>query len=124
MIYQFRYQKDDDSFSNTTYEKMFESNNLFSIDNNTQLTGITQLGVQALPGTQLFINGISGTDDLGIIVNWTGIFEIDLSDIGGTIESLKILPAINDEGINLYQNPGNKIIVDVLYNKISKGGNK
>jgi len=42
------------------------------------------LGVRALPGTQFYING--GTNP--VIVGFTGLFEIDLTD-GGSITELK-----------------------------------
>lgn len=67
---------------------------------------ITQLGIQAPPGTKFYING-SGP----AVVGYTGLFEIDLSN-GGEIISLSFekdsLQFINN-------NPNAWLIVDIVY---------
>ena len=68
---------------------------------------ITQLGVQALPGTKMYING----SDNPAIVGFTGIFELDLTD-GGEITNL----AFDSKSIErIHNTPNASLIVDLVY---------
>lgn len=71
---------------------------------------ITQLGIQALPGTRFFLNNPSSKNN-AIIVGSTGIYELDLQGLAEII-SIKFdrqsIQAINDN-YNAY------LIVDIIY---------
>lgn len=73
---------------------------------------ITQLGVQALPGTKIYINQGSSISD-GIIIGNTGIFELDL-DGQTEITSLTV-----DAGsLSIINNNENAyLIIDTIYDK-------
>ena len=72
-----------------------------------QYVPITQLGIQAPPGTKFTLNYSS----LPIIVGFTGIFQIDLS-AGGSIEALNF----NADSVNkIAENPNSMIIIDLIY---------
>lgn len=68
---------------------------------------IVQLGVQAPPGTQFYINGNNNP----VIIGQTGLFDLDL--IGnGSLSSLKF----NRESIKrIKENDSNILIIDILY---------
>lgn len=68
---------------------------------------ITQLGIQAPPGTSFQVNG----SDSYAIVGYTGLFEIDLS-AGGEIVSLGFSPSSLDY---IAGNPNASLIVDLIY---------
>lgn len=70
---------------------------------------ISQLGIQAIPGTRFYLNN----SDMGdyIIVGQTGIFELDLSN---QTEITAIQFEMNSmEAINA--NPNANLIVDIIY---------
>ena len=68
---------------------------------------ISQLGVQAPPGTKFYLNG----NENPIIVGYTGLFEIDLTS-GGTITTIRF----DEDSINrIKENDGNILIVDMAY---------
>lgn len=68
---------------------------------------LSQLGVQAMPGTKLYLNGNSHP----IIVGFTGVLSIDLS-MGGEITSL----CFDQESIkNINDNIEAMLIVDMAY---------
>ena len=68
---------------------------------------ISQLGVQAPPGTKFYING----NDNPVIVGFTGLFEVDLTS-GGTITTL----TFDENSIKrIKENDSNILIVDMAY---------
>lgn len=113
------------SWSNISVDKMFSGINILSNnDDNGIYTNISQIGIQGAPGTRFWLNNAQQSSNSqvsqGIILNWTGIFEIDLSDIGGEINSIVFDPSSE----NLYKGPETaegiqpnnyKLIVDILY---------
>lgn len=129
-IHQFRCWPSGSSAQASAYNNI-SPDNLFSYKNilaqgtngtNSTYSQIVQLGIQGAPGTRFWLNDsrLSNNADAmqGIVLNWTGIFEIDLSDFGGEINSIIFDPASR----NLYEgdNASNyKIVIDILY----KGGN-
>lgn len=70
-------------------------------------TPITQLGIQAPPGTKFNLN----YSTLPIIVGFTGIFQIDLST-GGNIEAIKFY---SDSINKIAENSSSILIVDLIY---------
>ena len=68
---------------------------------------ITKLGIQAPPGTKFYTS-----NNLGIIIDHTGIYEIDLRDTTTTISTLYFDA---DSLINVDNMPNGSIIVDILY---------
>lgn len=72
-----------------------------------QYCPLSQLGVQAMPGTKLYINGNSNP----IIVGFTGVLSLDLS-MGGEITSLRFdQQSIKDINDNIQS----ILIVDMAY---------
>lgn len=73
---------------------------------------ITQLGIQAPPGTKFFINNT----ETPIIIGFTGLYELDLTN-GGNVTSLKF----EEDSIKRVEEHDNlMIIVDIAY---TGGGN-
>lgn len=69
-------------------------------------TPITQLGIQAPPGTKFSLNYSS----LPVIVGFTGIFQVDLS-AGGTIESI----IFDKNSIDYIEENNCMLIIDIIY---------
>lgn len=82
--------------------------------------GISQLGIQTLPGTKILINtGNSTTNETSYItVGQTGIFELDVTNLT-PITSVQVLPSSMK---NIITNPVGYIIIDTVYEDSSKGG--
>lgn len=119
-VFQFRCDPDKTmtGIENIEAGKIFTKNNILSNDNNDGLGNfynVTQLGIQGAPGTRFWLNDAqeSNNSDVatGIVLNWTGIFEIDLTGTGGEINSI----SFDSENKNLYVGQGIKLIVDILY---------
>ena len=68
---------------------------------------ISQLGISALPGTKLYLNG--GVSP--IVIGFTGLFEIDLS-AGGAITDIKVDSASIQE---IERNDSAYLIIDIAY---------
>ena len=69
---------------------------------------ITQLGIQALPGTKFYLNNSRDP----IIIGSTGIYELDLQ---GQIEITAL--SFDNRSVNAIRNNDNAyLIVDVIYN--------
>lgn len=107
-IMQFRYYNDEQDNNNQPEDlkaKDLEKgeNNIFS-----KYTPITQLGIQALPGTRFTLNrNIEGP----VIIGSTGIYELDLEGIS-KINSLDFDP----KSLKLIaDNPNAFLIIDVIY---------
>ena len=77
--------------------------------NQEQLTSITQLGVQTIPGTLLYINNAVEP----IIVGSTGIYELNLENIS-EITAL----SFHQDSIKFINNTSNiaYLVVDAIYN--------
>lgn len=68
---------------------------------------ITQLGVQAIPGTKFYING----NKYPIIIGYTGIFELN-SSLNYLVNSL----TFSEESLNLINDNDNAyLLVDFVY---------
>lgn len=82
--------------------------------------GISQLGIQTLPGTKILINtGNSTTNETSYItVGQTGIFELDVTNLT-PITSVQVLPSSMK---NIITNPVGYIIIDTVYEASSEGG--
>lgn len=107
-IMQFRYYNDEQG--NNNQPEGLKAKNLEERDNNifSKYTPITQLGIQALPGTRFFLNeNIEGP----VIIGSTGIYELDLEGIS-KINSLRF----DHKSLELIaNNPNAFLIVDVIY---------
>ena len=99
-IRQFRYYNNPSDNSPRTGLD-FQNGNWFE-----SIGPVSHLGVQATPGTRFYLNGSTQT----ISVGHTGIYEIDLGDLG-VIQSFKL--DMSSVDLNSIQKTG--IIVDVIY---------
>lgn len=118
-IMQFRYFGDSDSnsASNThTSTHLMEKNCPTSLDRQGLTAGtafdnympIIQLGVQALPGTKLYLN--SNVDP--IILGSSGMYELDLTNSSATLSSLHF----DVDSIDVINgNPDGYLLIDILY---------
>ena len=117
---------DNNDYANIKIERMFSGSNILdgSVNEEGTYVNIAQIGIQGAPGTRFWLNDAQQSSNpnalKGIVLNWTGIFEIDLSDIGGEINSIIFDPSskILYEGPETAEGikPNNyKLIVDVLY---------
>ena len=68
---------------------------------------IYKLGIQGLPGTKFYINN----NDAGVLINNTGIFELDLKD-NIVINSLLIDPQSLK---NIDNNKNSCLLIDIIY---------
>ena len=107
-IMQFRYYNDEQDNNNQPEDLKAKDlergeNNIFS-----KYTPITQLGIQALPGTRFILNeNIEGP----VIIGSTGIYELDLEGIS-KINSLRF----DSKSLDLIaKNPNAFLIIDVIY---------
>lgn len=82
--------------------------------------GISQLGIQTLPGTKILINtGENNSNETSYItIGQTGIFELDVTNLT-PITSVQVLPSSMK---NIITNPVGYIIIDTVYEDSSKGG--
>lgn len=69
---------------------------------------ITQLGIQTLPGTRLYIN----SSTIPIIVGSTGIFELDVSKTSASIASLRIEQTSMQK---IRELDNGYLIIDIIY---------
>lgn len=102
-------------FKQIIYFNETSSFNTSGVTKNTLMSGSAfedylpacQLGIQALPGTKVYLNGNANP----IIIGFTGVFSIDLS-AGGNITEITVdatsLNLINDN-INAF------LIIDIAY---------
>ena len=68
---------------------------------------ISQLGIQALPGTKFYLNG----DVKPLIIGVSGIYDLDIKN-GFRVTDLRF----SEESLNLISNnPTSFLIVDILY---------
>ena len=71
---------------------------------------ISKLGIQTMPGVKFYLND-NDIDNIPVIINNTGIFELDLKD-KVRINNLKF-DAISLNSIQ--NNPNKYIIIDIVY---------
>lgn len=91
---------------NLTAEELITGAFLYR-DTRTKDKTVSQLGINALPGTKLYLNG----GQTPIIVGFTGLFEIDLS-AGGAITGIKV----DEKSIReIERNNSAYLIIDVAY---------
>lgn len=106
-IRQYRFYQSDDSrnYPTTVTPARLVSGSIFFQD--SELGAITQLGIQALPGTKFYLNN-SLTP---VIIGFTGIYEIEL-DSGAEITGLKF----DYNSINTINSINSAfLIVDAIY---------
>lgn len=89
------------------------------------LSSAIQIGIQTLPGTVFYLssnqNGSSNAavlNDYGIVVGKTGIYELDVSNLGIVINSLRF-NGVSIDDIN--NNPSGYLIVDIIYSDNQEG---
>lgn len=108
-IQQFRFYNNENKAQNqpsTITQNQLVSGSVFF--QNAALGTITQLGIQALPGTKFYLNNSANP----IIIGFTGIYELDLEGIS-EITSL----AFDRESLAAINNINNAyLIVDAIYN--------
>ena len=71
---------------------------------------VVQLGIYALPGTKFLLNQDNKLMGENLVINNTGIFQIDIED--RPITSLRLNKNSYE---NLSENSGHVIIIDLLY---------
>lgn len=118
VIKQFRYFKAGDSRNSPKSDAIWiyspdtengdERKHLFSDINGS----IVKLGIQGLPGTIFYIN--ENILDQGIIIDHTGVYELDLKD---TTLRLGMLYFDPQSLINISKVDNATLIVDILYEK-------
>lgn len=118
MIKQFRYKRNDEEFSNVSIEDLIGKNSNEGLL--TRYPNVTQLGIQGVPGTVFWINNsdesANGNAATGIQLNWTGIFELDLTNLNATITHLHF------DDISKYYTDEDSLIIDILYDNSFTGG--
>ena len=105
-IMQYRYY--DDKHTNNNQPEDLTADALNKGTAFSKYTPVTQLGIQALPGTRFILNdNIEGP----VIIGSTGIYELDLEGIS-KINSLKF----DSKSLDLIaKNPNAFLIIDVIY---------
>lgn len=110
IIKQFRYYEDG---SANNYPQELTAANMISgklfFNRENGLTAMTQLSIQAIPGTQFYIN--NSVDP--IIIGQTGLYELNLENLS-EISSLKFEKS-SIENMSNYKS--HMIIVDAIYHK-------
>lgn len=108
-IRQYRYYGENNNKNypeNISVENLTEGS-IFFLENN--LTSITQLGIQTLPGIKFYLNDTTKP----IIVGSTGIYELELEGIA-EIKSMTIDP----NSLKTIEDVGSAyLIIDALYEK-------
>lgn len=104
-VKQFRYY--NNNASNKNYPQGISHRNVVSGSVFQPYMPITQLGIQALPGTKFYLNN----DKMPIIIGYTGIYELDL-------EGIAEITAIQFENTSVDAIDNNEnayLIVDIIY---------
>lgn len=110
-IMQFRYYSDKDDKKNNqplgvTKKDFSGVSNGYTIFDDYKT--ITQLGIQALPGTRFYLNNNS---EGPIVIGSTGIYELELEGIS-SIEALRFETKSLNE---IESNPNVGLIIDIVY---------
>ena len=107
-IQQFRFYNNENKAQNqpsTITQNQLVSGSVFF--QNAALGTITQLGIQALPGTKFYLNNSANP----IIIGFTGIYELDLQGLS-EINSLQFDAS---SLVLIKENSGAYLIVDMIY---------
>lgn len=114
-IVQYRYYGQGDTHNTPTESDSlnwiggFDGSNRYNLLSN--LGPAIKIGIQTLPGVKFYLNGNTNY----MIVDHTGVYELDLSDISTTISELSFDPK-SVALIDTVENAG--LIVDIMYKKI------
>ena len=106
-VKQFRFYSENTKFLENNYPSNINHNNLITGNIFVDYMPITQLGIQALPGTKFYLNN----SDNPIIIGHTGIYEIELNGASEIIAlrfDFKSIQAIENND-NAY------LIIDMIY---------
>lgn len=108
-IKQFRYYGDGNIKNQPTNISLLNLASGSIFFNTEQLTAITQLGIQTIPGTLLYINNAVEP----IVIGSTGIYELNLENIS-EITAL----SFHQDSLNFINHTSNSayLIVDAIYN--------
>lgn len=104
-IMQFRYEGPNHSNNYPKYSDymgQLTRNNIFS-----NYKSISKFGIQGPPGLRFYLNNSLNP----ITIGKTGIYELDLENIG-RINSIQF---IESEVSNLINNTDNKLLIDIVY---------
>lgn len=108
-IMQFRYYGDEDSRNQPkNSENKISRAKLASGSVFTGYLPITQLGIQALPGTRFYLNNSTTP----IIIGSTGIYELDLEGLSEITKLSFELSSID----NIIKTPAAYLIIDTISN--------
>lgn len=106
-IKQFRYYQEGDSRNYPEFQitsMSLQTGKIFA-----DYMPISQLGIQALPGTKFYLNNSYNP----IIIGYTGVYELAISDLA-EITSLKF----DYDSINkINQTQDTMLLIDIIYNK-------
>lgn len=103
-IKQFRFYAEKDK---RNYPEIISINNLCTGSIFANYMPISQLGIQALPGTKFYLNN----SFLPIVIGYTGLYELDVDNLA-EITSL----VFDNESINkINKTPETYLIVDIVY---------
>ncbi len=101
-VKQFRYYSTDSQY-NTNDLNFFKTSINF-----VQYAPIVHLGIQTIPGVQFYLNGNHNP----MVVGATGIYELDLENTTGLIQSIYF----DDKSLNIINNiPTAYLIMDIIY---------
>lgn len=112
-ITQFRHYGFQNEKNSPNDESIWEKN-LFEGYN-----GIIKIGIQTLPGVEFSLN--QSTNNNKIIIDHTGVFELDLSKTNAVISTLRFTP---ESMIRIDEVDNANIIVDILYSSYSEAVNE
>lgn len=96
-------------FPETTLDETNDFTNGWSKNLIQDLGSVTQLGIYALPGTRFQINQTNINQAEPLIINGTGIFQIDVGD--RYIDNLQLAQS----SYRLVRNTTNYIVIDIIY---------
>lgn len=105
-IKQFRYYGDNNekNYPANLSKDQLKNGNIFQNYNN-----IIQLGIQAKPTTEFFLNN----SDFTLTVGGVGLYELNLEGIGA-VTAIKF----TEESLNKAQESTNGLIIDIIYDEV------
>ena len=104
-VYQFRYYGDGNA---NNYPNNMTTSNLIRSNIFAGYGAISQMGVQARPGTTMYLNN----SIYPIVIGETGIYEIDLQEFGQIYAIRFAETSLTNYGVN-----GNtdRLLIDIIY---------
>ena len=103
---QFRFYAENDE---RNYPSVINIDNLAIGNIFADYMPISQIGIQAIPGTKFYLNN----SYLPIVIGYTGIYELDVDNLA-EITSLRF----DNESLNkIKNNPETYLIIDIIYEK-------